>query len=82
MTIREFDYAHQNTVPNPKHVESFLEFFESGIKPADAQLEFGVEIEHLPVRVKTGKAVTYAEPRGIRNVLQSLVPKYDADREY
>lgn len=82
MTIREFDYAHQNTVPNPKHVESFLEFFESGIKPAGAQLGFGVEIEHLPVRVKTGKAVTYAEPRGIRNVLQSLVPKYDADREY
>ena len=81
MTIRAFDFAHQGTKPNPKHVQSLLKFFESGITSPD-NYGFGVEIEHLPIRKSTGKAVTYAEPHGIRNVLQALASHYDPTREY
>ncbi|PWG60045.1 glutamate-cysteine ligase family protein [Bifidobacterium catulorum] len=81
MTIRAFDFAHQSTTANPKHVASLVKFFESGVKQPD-HYGFGVEIEHLPIRKDTGKAVTYAEPRGIRNVLQALTQYYDPAREY
>ncbi|PLS31802.1 glutamate-cysteine ligase [Bifidobacterium margollesii] len=81
MTIRAFDYAHQTTVPNPRHVASLVRFIESGVKTPDHR-GFGVEIEHLPIRKSTGKAVTYAEPHGIRNVLQALAQFYDPTREY
>ena len=81
MTIHEFDYFHQDRAVNPKHVESLVRFYEYGCVPCEEYM-FGVEIEHLPVRVGTNQAVTFAEPRGIRELIIALSAHYDADKEY
>ncbi|MFD0704655.1 glutamate-cysteine ligase family protein [Alloscardovia venturai] len=81
MTFRDFPYFHEDRVVNDKHVASLVRFYESGCVPCD-KYGVGVEIEHLPVRVSTGEAVTYAQPQGIREVLESLAPLYDAQYEY
>lgn len=81
MTIHEFDYFHQDRSVNPKHLSSLVHFFEGGIlRPKD--FGFGVEIEHLPVRVGTNDAVTYAEKDGVHEVLNELSALYDPATRY
>lgn len=70
-----------NAVTNPKHVRSLLDFFQAGAKP-ERNDGFGVEIEHLPVRNGSDKAVTYYEPNGIETLLLAMRPFYDAAEEY
>ncbi|MFC0265776.1 glutamate-cysteine ligase family protein [Alloscardovia macacae] len=77
----DFPYYHLDRAVNPRHVQSLVEFYEAGCKPRD-QYGTGVEIEHLPVREGTDEAVTYAEPHGIREVLEELAELYDASKEY
>ncbi|MDD6462245.1 MAG: glutamate-cysteine ligase family protein [Bifidobacteriaceae bacterium] len=81
MTIHEFDYFHQDRSVNPKHLNSLVRFFESGVlQPQD--FGFGVEIEHLPVREGTDDAVTYAEKDGVHEVLNELSALYDPATQY
>lgn len=81
MNFRDFPYHHADRVVNDKHIASLVRFYESGFIP-QAEYGIGVEIEHLPVRVGTGQAVTYDEPHGIREVLEILAPFYDKASEY
>lgn len=81
MTIHEFDYFHQDRSVNPKHVDSLVHFFESGAKEPGG-FGFGVEIEHLPVRIGGYDPVTYAEPDGVREVMTELAPLYDPESLY
>lgn len=69
------------TIANSKHVESLVQFFQSGAKPSGAN-GFGVEIEHLPVRNRTDEAVNYYEADGVETLLTRLRPYYDADKEH
>lgn len=77
----DFPYHHLDRVVNDKHVQSLVKFYESGCVPRD-QYGIGVEIEHLPVRIGTDEAVTYAEPHGIHDVLTDLAPLYDPQLEF
>ncbi|WP_418969383.1 glutamate-cysteine ligase family protein [Alloscardovia omnicolens] len=79
--LKEFPYYHLDGPVHQSHVQSLVEFFESGCVTRD-NYGIGVEIEHLPVRVGTDEAVTYTEEHGIRDVLTDLAPLYDASREY
>lgn len=70
------------TVPNPRHVDSLVDYFSRGAKPP-SQWRFGVEIEHLPVGNDGSDApVPYEGERGIEALLSALEPYYDGDAEY
>lgn len=84
MTTPRISYAHLLTVPNPKHVESLVSFFEHGCSKRGTG-GFGVEIEHLPVRNGTDEAVSYYGSNGddgIETLLNRIRPFYDEDKEY
>lgn len=81
MAVHDFSYFHADRVVNDKHVASLVKFYESGCVSQE-QYGIGVEIEHLPVRADTGKAVTYDEPKGIREVLEALAPLYEDSKQY
>lgn len=50
------------------------EFFEAGCKQTR---RLGFELEHSLIRKDTGKAASYSEPGGVRDVLERLAPAYD-----
>ncbi|MBB2955266.1 glutamate--cysteine ligase [Bifidobacterium commune] len=74
-------YAHLGAKVNDKHLASLLRFFQSGAKP-EKDDGYGVEIEHLPVRNGSDRAVSYAEPDGVETLLERLRPYYDTDKEF
>ena len=70
------------TVPNPRHVDSLVDYFSRGAKPP-SRWRFGVEIEHIPVSNDGCDApVPYEGERGIEALLAALEPYYDGDAEY
>ncbi|WEV66171.1 glutamate-cysteine ligase family protein [Bifidobacterium sp. ESL0764] len=80
-TTPRVSYAHLGAKVNSKHVASLLRFFASGAKP-ERDDGYGVEIEHLPVRTGSDRAVDYAETDGIETLLERLRPYYDPDKEF
>ena len=79
--LKEFPHYHYDSPVKDAHVQSLVEFFQSGCVTRD-NYGIGVEIEHLPVRVGTDEAVGYTDEHGIRDVLHDLAPLYDESREY
>ncbi|NTU90034.1 MAG: hypothetical protein HGA54_09100, partial [Actinobacteria bacterium] len=52
------------------------DYIRSGSAP-DGNYMIGLELEHIIVHRTTQEPVTYAEPNGIRDVLEALAPFYD-----
>lgn len=51
-----------------KQVESLVSFFEAGCKTSE-QFNMGVEIEHIPVDIRTGEAASFYGEDGVETVL-------------
>lgn len=58
-----------------QNVQAVVDYFESGIKPADAPLALGIELEHTVVR-DGGEPVSYSEQHGIAWLLERLRADY------
>jgi len=59
----------------PIRLRDTLEYFHAGGKPR-AEWRVGAEFEKFAVERGTGRAITYGEPGGIRDILQALARRF------
>ena len=57
------------------NVRAIVDYFESGIKPADDAPRLGVELEHIIVD-ENSQPVSYSEEHGVHWILQQLAASY------
>ncbi|CAN5575690.1 glutamate--cysteine ligase [soil metagenome] len=61
--------------------EEFAHYFEFGAKPR-GEWRVGAEFEKFAVERETGRAITYGEPNGLRDLLQLLVDHFQWEPHY
>ena len=67
-----------------QNIQAIVDYFESGIKPADTPLRLGVELEHTIVTEDGLKPVSYSEEHGVQWTLWQLsedFPRLTKDAE-
>ena len=55
-----------------QNIQAIVDYFESGIKPAEGPLRLGVELEHTIVTEDGQKPVSYSEEHGVEWTLRQL----------